>query len=266
MTHQLFYVAPGALEGLTGRGDQVELDAGTTRHAVKSLRLAPGDRVLVADGTGTGGVGELVETSGPCAVVGLEELTHQPAPAPRLVLVQALAKADRDRLAVATAVELGVDAVIPWQAERSIVRLKADKTAKTVTKWQSQLLTAAQQSRRYCIPELRDPVSGTAVAELAQHRHRLVLVTHQDATEHLGETLTDAMEQAHHDGPAISEIAIVVGPEGGISQAEITALQDAGARIVVLGTHILRASTAGPAAVAVINERLGRWYPPQATG
>ncbi|WP_255434575.1 RsmE family RNA methyltransferase [Auritidibacter ignavus] len=125
---------------------------------------------------------------------------------------------------------------------------------------------APNSPRRSRIPELRDPVSGTAVAELAQHRHRLVLVTHQDATEHLGETLTDAVQQAHHDGPAISEIAIVVGPEGGISQAEITALQDAGARIVVLGTHILRASTAGPAAVAVINERLGRWYPPQATG
>ncbi|MDO4238668.1 16S rRNA (uracil(1498)-N(3))-methyltransferase [Micrococcus sp.] len=256
MTAPLFLLDPGALDGVAP-GAEVALTGTEARHAGASMRLVPGEEVLVADGTGARARGTVASAAADEVRVRIEELTPEPAPAPRLVLVQALSKGDRDLMAVQAATELGVDAVVPWEAERSIVRWRGAKADRAHRKWEDTVRAAAKQARRGRVPEVRAAVSGTRVAELARTRAddggaRLVLVLHEDAEQ--GLSAVPAAELA-----AVSEVLLVVGPEGGVSEAELAAAVDAGARPVLLGPHVLRASTAGPAALAVLQHRLGRW-------
>ena len=256
MTAPLFLLAPGALDGVVP-GGEVVLTGAEARHAGASMRLAAGEEVLVADGVGARARGTVAAAAPDEVRVRVEELTPERVSTPRLVLVQALSKGDRDLMAVQAATELGVDAVVPWEAERSIVRWKGAKADRAHRKWEDTVRAAAKQARRGRVPEVRGAVSGARVAELARTpAHdggtRLVLVLHEAADEGLS-----AVPGAELAGA--SEVLLVVGPEGGVSEAELTAAVDAGARPVLLGPHVLRASTAGPAALAVLQHRLGRW-------
>lgn len=213
----------------------------------------------IADGAGKRLTGTVVSASPAELTVECSALVVEDRPDIRLVLVQALAKGDRDELAVETATELGIDAVIPWQAERSIVRWKGERAAKAHAKWQSVVTAAAKQARRAWIPEVRAAVEtpGLAAAVAAAD---LAVILHEDAVRPLRSVL-ELWQGAQADtGPL--EILLIVGPEGGISPREVTRLCDAGAVTALLGHHVLRSSTAGPAAVVLASDVLGRWTAP----
>ncbi|MDR7080871.1 16S rRNA (uracil1498-N3)-methyltransferase [Arthrobacter ginsengisoli] len=259
MSNPVFFTAPGTLDGLAPGGVFV-LDGPEARHAVTVKRLAVGEAVDIADGAGK-------RLSGTVAAVAPGELTvectavsDEPRPAVRLVLVQALAKGDRDELAAETATELGIDAVIPWQAERSIVRWKAERAAKAHAKWQSVVTAAAKQARRAWIPEVRTAVDGAGL-QAAVAAADLAIILHEDAVRPLRQVLEawqgarPAGDGAEQDG----EVLLIVGPEGGISPREVTRLCGAGAVTALLGHHVLRSSTAGPAATVLASDILGRW-------
>jgi 16S rRNA (uracil1498-N3)-methyltransferase len=178
-------------------------------------------------------------------------------PAVRLVLVQALAKGDRDELAIETSTELGIDAVIPWQSERSIVRWKGDRAVKAHAKWQSAVSAAAKQARRAWIPEVRSAVDTQGLAAQVAGA-ALAVILHEDAVKPLRGIL-EGWRDAGLAGPDPREILLIVGPEGGISPREVTKLCSAGAVTALLGPHVLRSSTAGPAAVVIASDVLGRW-------
>ncbi|QCU78008.1 16S rRNA (uracil(1498)-N(3))-methyltransferase [Citricoccus sp. SGAir0253] len=255
MSHPLFYAGPGALTG-TRPGDAVVLTGAEARHAAQSMRLGVGEHLDVADGSGRRVTATVRSADADRLEATAEQVTDEPAPRPELVLVQALAKGDRDLMGVQAATELGVDAVHPWQAERSIVRWtggggKAAKTAKALAKWEAALLAAAKQARRTRVPAARELLDGVGVASVCGPG-TLVLMLHEDATEPLGDVLAAA-------GADAERIVMVVGPEGGISPAEARALAGAGARPVLLGRNVLRSSTAGPAATAVVQQLLGRF-------
>lgn len=250
MTAHLFYLAPGALDDAAA-GTAVTLTGAEARHAGGAMRLGPGDPILVADTAGRRAHGTVAAADRDSVRLIVDTVEHQPRPRPQLVLVQALAKGDRDTLAVQTATELGVDAVVPWEAERSIVRWRGPKEAKARQKWTDALYAAAKQARRARVPELAPTVTGTAVAGLAEEG-AVVVVLHEDA----GQGLTAADVQSWVEA---QRILLVVGPEGGVSEAELEALTGAGALLRLLGPHVLRSSTAGPAALAVLQHLLGRW-------
>lgn len=162
---------------------------------------------------------------------------------PRATLVQALAKGDRDDQAIEAATELGVDRIVPWQAERSIVQWRGERGAKARRKWEQVVRAAAKQSRRATVPVVAELLDRKRLASLADANANVaLLVLHEDADEAL----------AGLDLSAADEVVLVVGPEGGISPAELDALRDVGARVVRLGPHVLRASSAGPAAISVV--------------
>lgn len=262
MSNPLFYAAPGSLAG-TGPGDAVVLTGPEARHAAQSMRLAPGEVLDVADGSGRR-VTATVVTAGPERLEATARtVTDEPVPRPELVLVQALAKGDRDLLAIQAGTELGLDAVHPWQAERSIVRwsggkgAKGDKTAKAVAKWEAALLAAAKQARRTRVPAVREVLDGVGVRAVCTPG-TLVLVLHEEADAALGEAVAGIPGAGGGDGP-VERVVLVVGPEGGIGPAELDALREAGARPVLLGRNVLRSSTAGPAAIAVVQQLLGRF-------
>lgn len=258
MSHPVFFSGAGSLDELVP-GSRFVLQGPEARHAVTVKRLAPGESVDIADGAGKRLRGTVVSVSPAELTVECSALVTEDRPGIRLVLVQALAKGDRDELAVETATELGIDAVVPWQSERSIVRWKGERAAKAHAKWQSVVTAAAKQARRAWIPDVRAAVEtpGLAAAVAASD---LAVILHEDAVR----PLRSVLESWQSSRPAAVplEILLIVGPEGGISPREVTRLCDAGAVTALLGHHVLRSSTAGPAAVVLASDVLGRWSVP----
>jgi len=243
---RLFLVSPSAL-GPGERGATVVLDGPEGHHAACVVRLSLGERVLLGDGAGRQALAEVVASDRHTVTTRVLELHTQPAPVVRLVLVQALAKAGRDEQAVEAATELGVDVVVPWQAARCVVQWRQERAGKGRARWEGVVAAAAKQSGRFYLPEVRD-VAGRAhvAALLAEAAVGLVLGPHAGVP--IGSVTL----------PASGSVVVVVGPEGGIEEAELTDFVAAGGLPVRLGPEILRSSTAGPAALAVLNAR-SRW-------
>jgi 16S rRNA (uracil1498-N3)-methyltransferase len=244
-------------------GDLAVIGGGEARHAVTVSRLAVGEVVRVGNGLGTiaSGTVTAVAPSEFRFEVEIVEMIERPTPA--IWLAQALAKGDRDELAIQAATELGVDGVIPWTAARSVSRWEGAKVAKGQQRWEAVVREATKQSARAWMPEVAPLVSTKQLAELAD-TVRMIVLDPLAETSLTGVALRapqgagGPQEAGELHGPD-RDIVLVVGPEGGISSAEIDVLYEAGAVGARLGVSILRTSTAGPAAIAVLSAKLGRW-------
>ncbi|WP_105030305.1 16S rRNA (uracil(1498)-N(3))-methyltransferase [Arthrobacter ruber] len=255
MTRPLFF-GPGEAVRSAVPGSVFVLGGDEGRHAATVRRLTAGERIDVSDGAGyrIGGVIAAVGTG--TVELDVETAGQEPAPRHRLVLVQALAKGGRDEQAVESATELGVDAVVPWHAERSIVRWRGDKAEKGRQKWVSLVAAAAKQSRRSFVPEVHAVMDTTRLAAWAASVDRM-LVLHEDADASLADRMAVLRDSGALEVP--TSTAVLVGPEGGISDAELGKLRAVGAGTARLGPHVLRSSSAGPAALVLLNHLLDRW-------
>lgn len=254
MTAPVFLTEPGALDGVAVGGAFL-LDGSEGRHAGVVQRRGPGERVDVVDGAGTRLVGQVEQVSPQGVHLRVRDLLVEPVPTPRVLLVQALAKGDRDEMAIEAATEVGVDAVVPWQAERAIVVWRGDRAAKSRARWLGTVRAAAKQSRRAFVPEVETAVDRSALVRRTAQvvaDGGAVLVLHEEAEQPLTEVRLPAVGVP-------GDVLVVVGPEGGITDRERAALVAAGADEVRLGPYVLRTSTAGPVAVALLAQRLGRW-------
>ena len=227
-------------------GGIVSVSGAEAKHIATVARTRVGERMLVGNGRGlvVEGVAESVAPGS--VAVRAESVTMTDASAPGIRLAQALAKGDRDELAIQAATELGVDGVIPWQAERSVSRWSGPKLEKGRERWASIVREATKQSMRPWLPDVAAAVSTRELIATAAGQRVLVL---EPSAEH-------PITAVQPDG---RELLLVVGPEGGIAPAELDAFRAAGAELVRLGASVLRTSTAGPAALAVLNAALGRW-------
>ncbi|MFD7442206.1 16S rRNA (uracil(1498)-N(3))-methyltransferase [Streptomyces sp. NPDC059909] len=227
----------------------VVLDGPEGRHAVSVRRLRVGEEIVLTDGHGTGGYGTVTAVEGKDRLeVTVTELREEPAPAPRITVVQALPKGDRGELAVETMTETGVDAIVPWAAARCITQWKGDRGAKSLAKWRATAREAGKQSRRLRFPEVADAATTKQVGQLLAEAD-FAAVLHEEGAEPL----------ATAELPATGDIVLVVGPEGGVSPEELAAFAEAGAKPYRLGPSVLRTSTAGTAAAALLLGRTGRW-------
>lgn len=242
---------------MAGASGTITVGPEVAGHAVRVRRMGAGEELELIDGTGVRLRGTIQEGTSDSLTLSVTDETEEPQQRPRLVLVQALAKNDRDIQAIEAATEVGVDAVIPWAAQRSIADWPAKKAHKMAAKWANVLTAATLQARRARVPELGELMRGTAVTQLVTPTSRVIVL---DETESSGltEAVNDLGEGSTTQGD-IDEIVVIVGPEGGITPAEVDALVSAGARTAVLGPTILRASTAGPVALAIVQTLLGRW-------
>jgi 16S rRNA (uracil1498-N3)-methyltransferase len=230
---------------LTGdvTGDVIVLAGDEGRHAATVRRLHPGERVDAGDGRG--GVAECVVTAvaRDTVTLAVRERRHEPPPAPRLVVVQALPKGERAADAVEAMTEVGVDEIVPWPAARSVVRWDAARGAKALERWRATAREAAKQSRRAWVPLVTEPATTAQVAERLRNA-ALAVVLHEAAATPLP------------DPPDAGEVVVVVGPEGGLADEELAAF---GGTPYRLGSSVLRTSTAGVAAAAVLLSRTARW-------
>ncbi|GGQ14744.1 16S rRNA (uracil(1498)-N(3))-methyltransferase [Streptomyces roseolilacinus] len=232
--------APGAV---------LTLDGPEGRHAVSVRRLRVGEEVVLTDGAGRGAYGTVAAVEGKDRLdVAVARVRDEPAPAPRITVVQALPKGDRGELAVETMTETGVDAVVPWAASRCITQWKGERGAKALAKWRATAREAGKQSRRLRFPDVAEAAGTRAVARLLADAD-FAAVLHEEGAEPL----------ATAPLPATGDIVLVVGPEGGVAPDELAAFAEAGARPYRLGRSVLRTSTAGTAATALLLGRTGRW-------
>jgi 16S rRNA (uracil1498-N3)-methyltransferase len=218
------------------------------RHAAAVRRLSVGERADVTDGAGT--MAECVVTGVRPAEVEFEVLATRAVPAgePRIVVVQAIPKAERGELAVEIITEVGADAVVAWEAERCVARWRGDRAGKALARWRATAREAAKQSRRAWIPEVTGPEATLAVAGRVAAASLAIL---------LDPGAPDALSSIPL--PARGEIIVIVGPEGGVSPAEAGSLTGAGAVPARLGPTVLRSSSAGAVAAALTLSRTPRW-------
>lgn len=220
-------------------GATVVLEGEDARHARTVARTRVGERLAIGNGRGLVVHGEVLGLDP--FELRVDSVHDEPRPTPELWLVQALAKGDRDEMAVQAATELGASGIVPWSADRSVSRWDAAKAEKGRARWEAIVREASKQSIRPWVPEVEVVHSAKQVAALGT-----VLVLDPVAEMRLSEVPL----------PTEGRIHLVVGPEGGIPDHEFATL---GGTRVRLGTEVLRTSTAGPAAIAVLNLRLGRW-------
>jgi 16S rRNA (uracil1498-N3)-methyltransferase len=229
-------------------GGSVSLTGAEAKHAVTVSRVRPGETLLLGNGAGLM-LGVTVLTADPAQLTArVDTVTLTEPAAPRILLVQALAKGDRDELAVQAATELGIDGVVPWAASRSVARWEGVKVAKGQARWSAIVREASKQSIRPWLPEVAPLTTTKQLAVLAATTRMLLL----EPTASVRLTTIGAPTDDR-------DIVLVVGPEGGIAPSELDILEQAGASRVRLGDTVLRTSTAGPAAVAILNATLGRW-------
>jgi 16S rRNA (uracil1498-N3)-methyltransferase len=235
--------------GMDLAAGRVLLDGPEGRHAVSVRRLRPGEEVVLTDGAGTGAYGTVTAAEGKDRLeVTVTGVRTAPEPEPRLVVVQALPKGDRGELAVETMTETGVDVIVPWAAARCVTRWRAERGDKALAKWRATAREAGKQARRLRFPEVTAPASTAGVAELLAGA-AFAGVLHEEGSAPLAAAAL----------PAGGDIVLVVGPEGGVAPEELAAFAGAGAAPYRLGPSVLRTSTAGTAAAAVVLARTGRW-------
>ena len=229
-------------------GEVIELTGDGGRHAVSVKRTSVGEQIELVDGHGTRAVITVTGVSGKDRLTGVVDCAaNEPASRPTVTVIQALPKAARSELTVDLLTQAGADVIVPWQAGRSVANW-GKKQDKGLAKWRAAARAAAKQSRRSRIPEITPVADQAAVAALIQAAP-LALMLHEDAT---GKITDQPVAQA-------DSVVLIIGPEGGISPAELDAFTAAGAHPVRLGPEVLRTASAGMVALAALGAVTDRW-------
>lgn len=229
-------------------GDEAVLDGPEGRHAATVRRIRPGELVHLSDGTGGLAECTVVETDRDRLALAVVQRSRMAPPDPRFVVVQALPKGDRGELAVELLTEVGADEIVPWASARTVAQWRGDRGERALARWRATGREAAKQSRRAWLPYVSELHSTRQVCTLIAASGAAV-VLHEGART----PLTDLPPVTSGD------LVVVVGPEGGLTEGEVTAFRAAGARVARLGPTVLRTSTAGAAALSVLSVHTGRW-------
>lgn len=224
--------------------DEMEIDGIDARHIYTVLKMKPGEKVQIVSDDGVTALAEIAETvPGRTLVKCLEIIAESHEPAVKITLAQGLVKGEKMDFIIQKAVELGVSRIVPLAMEHSVVRYDGAKAAKKQERWQKIAESAAKQSKRDIIPEV-DAV--TTIDKLMQTCGCTCKIIAYECEDKQG------LKQALRANDQTDSILVIIGPEGGISEAELNKARDGGAVPVSLGRRILRAETAGLTALSAI--------------
>lgn len=229
-------------------GEMVVVRGAEAHHASRSLRLRPGESVTVTDGCGLVVAGVVDAGDANQLTVRVTSRVQHPTPQPGITVAQALPKGERAERAVEVMAEVGVDEVMPWSADRSVVRWAQPQAVKALERWRRVAAAASKQSRRSWTLRIADLADTPTLTNRVRAAALALLLDETAATPITSVAVPDA-----------GDVVLVVGPEGGITDAERTALVQAGATAVHLGPTIMRTSTAGAVAAALLLARTARW-------
>lgn len=216
-------------------GNDLTLDAYGAHHLSKVLRFPEGQNITLFNGDGSDYSAQVLQAKKDCVVKILEKTQNHCESKLNLTLVQAIAKGEKMDFIMQKAVELGVNTIIPMFSERCVVRLSGEKLQKRLNHWQKILIGACEQSGRSVVPSLEQAIS---FEKFIGRDFGNGFVLH-----HRAEKSLLAM-------PTMQQATIIIGPEGGLSEAEISQAIQAGCQPLLLGNRILRTETASLAAIA----------------
>lgn len=257
MSLQHFYLHDQVLADEGAPSFPLRLSPDDAKHA-RVLRLAPGEHIAVVDAAQDYFECEITAFDDAVPVVRIAQRLDDEE-RPLVMLVQGLAKGDKMETVIRHATELGVSAFVPMSCERSIVRLDAKKAAARTQRWRAIAKSAAMQSGQPAVPEVREPAGLGETCALLETA-AAVLVCWEEAPS--ASRLDVALDRALGGGPAAqgARVAVVVGPEGGLTEREVEALSACNPRssLVSLGPSILRTETAGIVAPALVLYELER--------
>ena len=232
-----FYAEPGVT------GPNVPLCEEDARHSTRVLRMKLGESCeMFVDGKRYAAEISSIGDNGVQALL-LSELPSTEAKL-RITLYQGLPKADKMELIVQKSVELGAACVVPVAMSRCVVQLDAKDGRKKQERWQKIAREACKQSGRCEMMQVTEPISfKQLLAKLADHQ--AAIVPWEDARGY-------SLAKFHQEHPDITDLAIVIGPEGGMSEEEIARMKQASCQSVTLGPRILRTETAGLCAMSAL--------------
>lgn len=224
------------------RPGEYTLNRQESHHAVGVLRHKEGDAVIVFDGDGNYAEAIILAADRHAvrvAVDGVHAEKHLPL---KLTIATAIPKGKRWQILVEKCTELGVDRIIPMLTERSVAKGEGD-----VGKWRRWVVEAAKQSRRARLPEIDEPMGLADISALARNDKAVLLIA-----DPKGESPQAYRDMLGH----VFEAIVMVGPEGGFTDAEVENLRRLGARTICLSPFILRVETAAAVVCAIIREVL----------
>lgn len=222
-------------------GDTVTLDPNASNHLVRVLRMKAGSEVVLFDGTGFDYHCRTLDADPKktrLAVGSRERIDNESCLT--TTLIQGLSRHDRMETSIQKAVELGVDRILPLICQRSNYRLSSDKSVKKLEHWKKIVISACEQSGRSRIPEITEIVSLNEIGRFLDDDALKILLNPY------AETSLKAIDRLHQS------VDVIVGPEGGLSDGEISQLQDEGFISARFGPRILRTETTGPAIISAI--------------
>jgi 16S rRNA (uracil1498-N3)-methyltransferase len=251
MTLHRFFIEDD-LPGTPATGVELAMSGSDRHHLARVLRLVPGDRVIVADPSGREAEATLVVVSAERVLADLDAALERPG-RPRVVLGAAVSRRERMELTIQKVTELGVAEFWPVLTARCVVKLDEDRAGKRAERWRRIAEEAAKQSQRESVPVVREPMT---IVELAAEAGRfdIVLVPWEEASA-AGLGIGAALDAA--GATPETEVLVVIGPEGGLEESEVAALEAAGGVIVTLGDTVLRTETAAIVSTALVMYELG---------
>lgn len=230
-------------ESRLAKGTRISLDEHVSKQIRRVLRLRTDDRVMLFDGHGLEATARIVSSGRDEATVEVETDPESGlvAPPPSVHLGLALLKSDKFELVIQKATELGVTSITPLESERSVVSLPADRARSRLERWRRIVREALEQSGRADRVEILEPVSFVDALS-AIDGDRQVIAWEQESKR----ALADAVDGRE------STVAILIGPEGGFTEQEVSSARSAGFEPVSLGSLILRSETAAIASVSIV--------------
>lgn len=237
-----FFVEPWQIQG-----NRIIITGKDVNHIKNVLRMMPGEEISVSNGVDGKeyrcGIVELNDEEISCELRFIkEEGVELPS---RIYLFQGLPKGDKMELIIQKAVELGVYEVIPMACKRSVVKLNEKKEKSKIARWQGIAEAAAKQSRRGIIPQVKDVMSFQEAVKYSGHIHTKVI------PYELAQGIEKTREIISGLKPG-EDVAVLIGPEGGFAEEEITYAVEEGIIPVTLGRRILRTETAGMAVLSIL--------------
>ena len=228
-------------------GSKIVVDGDEAHHAIKVMRMEIGEELQVADGKGNWAQGSITAIDKKSFTISISDRGQSSRTHPEFVVIQALTKSDRSKEAIELLVEGGVDRIIPWQSDHCVAKWKVEMGEK----WESAVLAACKQSRRYSLPVVEAPITLKGIRERFTEKS-LLLILHESAQEKLSVVVSPSAISHEH-------IVLVIGPEGGLSIDEVREFEAIGGKIVRLGNPVLRSAHAGLAGLAAVQALVKHW-------
>jgi 16S rRNA (uracil1498-N3)-methyltransferase len=224
-------------------GQVYQFEGDDALHAIRVLRIGTGEIFNLSDGAGSWSRVQVLSVGKKSAEVKVLESGFQEELPVSFTVIQAIPKGDRIKETIELCTEGGADQIVMWKAARSI-----GKSDDKIEKLQITAREASKQSRRFRIPKVFGvATTNYVIDEIA--KSDLVIVFHESATQKVSELVK----------PGAQKVAIIIGPEGGLTDEEVDLFAASGAKVALMGRPVLRSAHAGLAALSAVNTALSVW-------